>query len=80
MKQKLTSRKFWMAVLTNIISLTVVFKEVGGTAGTVVAIIGIIASSIFYMLTECKIDVARTKSAYEEISKLSKDLEKKGSE
>ena len=80
MKQKLTSRKFWMAILTNIISLTVIFKEVGGTIGTVVAIIGIIASSIFYMLAECKIDVARTKSAFEEISKLSQNSEKKEGE
>lgn len=80
MKQKLTSRKFWVALLTNIVSMTVVFSEIGGTVGTVAGIIGVIASSISYMIAECKIDVERTKMNYDELSKLIKNLKEKEGE
>lgn len=80
MKQKLTSRKFWITLLTNVISLTVIFKEVGGTVGAVAAIIGVIASSIFYMISEGMIDVTRIKATANEVANLSKDLDKKEGE
>ena len=74
MVEKLKSRRFWIAVLSNIISITVVFKEIGGRFGIVCGIIGTIAASISYMITECKVDVARTKTTFEELSKLIKEL------
>ena len=70
MKEKLTSRKFWVAVLSNIISITVIFTEFGGTVGTIAGIIGVVSSSISYMISECTVDVARTKSDYEQIKQL----------
>lgn len=73
MKEKLKSRKFWIAVLTDIVSITVVFTKLGGTAGTVAGIIGTLAASISYMITECRVDVARAVTTYEEIKM---DLEK----
>lgn len=73
MKEKLKSRKFWIAVLTDIVSITVVFTKLGGTAGTVAGIIGTLSASISYMITECRVDVARAVTTYEEIKM---DLEK----
>ena len=78
MKEKLKSRKFWLAILSNIVSITVVFTEVGGTTGTIAGIIGTIASSVFYMITECKVDVARAKTTYDEVLEQVKDLRKGG--
>lgn len=78
MKSKIKSRKFWMAVLSNIVSITVVFTELGGTAGIVAGIIGTIAASISYMITECRVDVARAKATYEEVDALIKSLKNKG--
>lgn len=78
MKSKIKSRKFWIAVLSNIVSITVVFTELGGTAGIVAGIIGTIAASISYMITECRVDVARAKATYEEVDALIKNLKNKG--
>lgn len=80
MKKKLTSRKFWVALLTNIISLTVIFKEVGGNVGVVAGIIGVIASSVSYMISEGMVDVTRMKTTADEVLKLSNDLDKKEGE
>ena len=80
MKEKLKSRKFWIALLANIISITVIFSNIGGTAGIVFGIIGTILSSISYMITECTVDVARTKADYEEVKKLVESLKKKEGE
>ncbi len=67
MKSKLTSRKFWLATLTNIVSITVVFKEIGGTTGIIFGIIGTIASSLVYMVSESKVDIERAKSTVTEV-------------
>lgn len=64
MKEKLKSRKFWIAVLSNIVSITVVFTEIGGNIGTIAGIIGTIAASISYMITECRVDIARAQVTY----------------
>ena len=77
MKEKLMSRKFWIAVLSNIISITVIFTEFGGTIGTIAGIIGVVASSISYMISECIVDVARTKADYEQIKQLINELKEK---
>ncbi len=80
MKEKLRSRKFWVAVLTDIVSITVVFTKLGGTAGIVAGIIGTLAASISYMVAECKVDVARAAATYEEVKELVKALKKKEGE
>lgn len=80
MKQKLKSRKFWVAVLTNIVAITVVFTKVGGTAGIVAGIIGTLAASISYMIAECKVDVARAAATYEDVKELVDKLKKKEGE
>ncbi len=76
MIEKLKSRKFWVALLTNIISITVVFKQYGGTVGIISGIIGTVASSVCYMIAECKVDVARANATYLEVSKLIQELKK----
>lgn len=76
MIEKLKSRKFWIALLTNIISITVVFKQYGGTVGIISGIIGTVASSVCYMIAECKVDVARANATYLEVSKLIQELKK----
>lgn len=80
MKEKLKSRKFWIAVLSDIVSITVVFTEIGGTIGTIAGIIGTIATSISYMITECRVDIARAQVIYEEVSELIRSLKKKEGE
>ena len=70
MKNKLTSRKFWIAVLSNIVSITVVFKQIGGNIGVIAGIIGTIAASISYMITECRVDTARAFSTYQEVRQM----------
>lgn len=77
MKEKLTSRKFWIAILTNIVSIAVAFSEFGGTAGTVAGMIGVVASSVAYMIAECKVDIARTSTNYDELLKLIEDLKRR---
>ncbi|MDO4963760.1 MAG: hypothetical protein Q4E75_06685 [bacterium] len=77
MIEKFKSRKFWVALLTNIVSITVVFTKMGGTAGIVAGIIGTIASSVCYMIAECKVDVARATATYEEVNSLVQKLKEK---
>lgn len=77
MKQKLKSRKFWIAVLSNIISITVIFRQIGGNIGIVAGIIGTVCASISYMITECKVDIARAQVTYEEVTSLISELKSK---
>ena len=78
MKEKLLSRKFWIALLTNIISIIAVFTDLGGTIGTIFGIIGTILSSISYMVVEGMVDVERAKVDYEEVKRLIQLLKKEG--
>ena len=80
MKEKFKSRKFWLAVLSNIVSVTVIFKQIGGNIGIIAGIIGTVASSISYMITECTVDVARAKATYGEVTTLIKKLKESGGE
>ena len=59
---KLKSRRFWITILSNVVAITVVFRQIGGTFGIVCGIIGTLAASISYMITECKVDVARAQT------------------
>ena len=74
MIEKLKSRRFWVAILSNIVAITVVFRQLGGTFGIICGIIGTLAASISYMITECKVDVARAQIAFDEIRKLIDEL------
>lgn len=73
MKSKIKSRKFWIAVLSNIVFITIILTEVCGTTRIVAWVIGTIAVSISYMIVGCRVDIARVKIAYEEV-----DANKKG--
>ena len=78
MKEKLMSRKFWMAILANAISIVALFTNLGGTVGTISGIIGIVLSSISYMLVEGVVDVERAKVDYKEVKNLIESLKKEG--
>lgn len=78
MKEKLKSRKFWMAILANAISIIAIFTEFGGTMGTIFGIIGVILSSILYILVEGNIDAQRFNEDYTELKKLIETLKKEG--
>lgn len=71
---KLKSRRFWITILSNVVAITVVFRQMGGTFGIVCGIIGTLAASISYMITECKVDVARAQSTFNELNKLIKEF------
>ena len=71
---KLKSRRFWITILSNVVAITVVFRQMGGTFGIVCGIIGTLAASISYMITECKVDVARAQSTFDELNKLIKEF------
>lgn len=78
MKEKLKSRKFWIAILSNVISLIAIFSDIGGTTGTILGIIGTVLSSVSYMLMEGMIDKERVKTDYIEIKSLIETLKKEG--
>ena len=71
---KLKSRRFWITILSNVVAITVVFRQMGGTFGIVCGIIGTLAASISYMITECKVDVARAQTTFDELNKLIKEF------
>ena len=71
---KLKSRRFWITILSNVVAITVVFSQMGGTFGIVCGIIGTLAASISYMITECKVDVARAGATFDELNKLIKEF------
>ena len=71
---KLKSRRFWITILSNVVAITVVFRQIGGTFGIVCGIIGTLAASISYMITECKVDVARAQTTFDELNKLIKEF------
>ena len=71
---KLKSRRFWITILSNIVAITVVFRQIGGTFGIICGIIGTLAASISYMITECRVDVARAQTTFDELNKLIKEF------
>ena len=60
-KQKLTSRKFWAAVITFITSILVAFGVPDLTIEQVVAVITAESAMIAYIIGEGLVDVARVK-------------------
>ena len=61
-KQKLTSRKFWAAIITFITTLLVAFGVPDMTIEQVVAVITAGSSMIAYIIGEGLVDAARIKS------------------
>lgn len=78
MKEKLMSRKFWIAVFSNIISIISIFTDIGGKSGTILGIIGTILSSVIYILMEGMVDSERIKADYNQIKSLIDSLKKGG--
>ena len=55
--KKYGSRKFIIAMLTNILFVAVLLSEYGGKVGLIGSIVAIIVNSAFYIVNERKIDV-----------------------
>ena len=65
-KQKLTSRKFWAAVITFITSILVAFGVPDLTIEQVIAVISAGSVMVAYIIGEGMVDVARTKDSNNE--------------
>ena len=61
-KQKLTSRKFWAAVITFVTTLLVAFGVSEVTVGQVVAVVTAGSTMISYIIGEGLVDAARIKN------------------
>lgn len=61
-KQKLTSRKFWMAICTLVTNLVLAFKGTEETAVQVTAIIMAGAAVVAYIIGEGMVDESRIKT------------------
>lgn len=57
--QKLSSRKFWAAVVALVISVVAFTNCDQGTTEKIVALVGAIGSMVMYMLSETMVDKAR---------------------
>ena len=77
-KEKLMSRKFWVTVFSNIISIIAIFSDIGGNVGTILGIVGTVLSSVTYMLMEGIIDKERLKTDHEDIKVMIESIKKKG--
>lgn len=64
-KQKLTSRKFWAAVITFVTSLLVAFGASELTVEQVIAVITAGSAMIAYIIGEGLVDAARTNNTLE---------------
>ncbi len=58
LKEKLTSRKFWMAIITIIVGILGVFGVADTTVETVSSLALILVPGIVYIFTEGRIDAA----------------------
>lgn len=64
--QKLSSRKFWVAITGLVVSVIAFTKCDPGTTEKVVALVGAIGSMVMYMLSETMVDKAREENKIEE--------------
>lgn len=64
--QKLSSRKFWAAVVALVISVVAFTNCDQGTTEKIVALVGAIGSMVMYMLSETMVDAAREESKIED--------------
>ena len=56
MKRKLKIKKFWIAILTDILAITMIFFGIGGSAGIIATIFASIITLIIIILTHKKTD------------------------
>ena len=64
--QKLSSRKFWAAVVALVISVVAFTNCDQGTTEKIVALVGAIGSMVMYMLSETVVDKAREENKIED--------------
>lgn len=64
--QKLSSRKFWVAVVALVVSVVAFTNCDQGTVEKVVALVGAVGSMVMYMLSETMVDKAREENKIEE--------------
>lgn len=57
--QKLSSRKFWVAMIALVVSVVAFTNCDQGTTEKIVALVGAIGSMVMYMLSETMVDAAR---------------------
>lgn len=62
-KRKLTSRKFWAAVIGFVTAILVAFGVKDPTAGQIIAVISAVATLIAYIVGEGMVDAARAETA-----------------
>lgn len=62
-KQKLTSRKFWAAVIGFVTAILVAVGVKDPTAGQIIAVISAVATLIAYIVGEGMVDAARVETA-----------------
>lgn len=64
--QKLSSRKFWTAVVALVVSVIAFTNCDPGTVEKVVALVGAVGSMVMYMLSETMVDAAREENKIED--------------
>ena len=62
-KQKLTSRKFWAAVIGFVTAILVAVGVKDPTSGQIIAVISAVATLIAYIVGEGMVDAARAETA-----------------
>lgn len=62
-KQKLSSRKFWAAIVAFLTAILTAFNVNQMTIEQVVTVIGAVSSLLIYIFAETAVDVARVKSS-----------------
>lgn len=63
--QKLSSRKFWVAMIALVVSVVAFTNCDQGTTEKIVALVGAIGSMVMYMLSETVVDKAREENKEE---------------
>ena len=63
--QKLSSRKFWVAMIALVVSVVAFTNCDQGTVEKIVALVGAIGSMVMYMLSETMVDKAREENKTE---------------
>ncbi len=76
-KINIKSKKFWLAMLANLVTLTMVITQLGGKIGIIASIVGTVAAAISYTI-EYKFDVDKIKNTYDEVAKDIEKLKKGG--
>jgi drug/metabolite transporter (DMT)-like permease len=73
-KQKLTSRKFWMAIAGFVSGLLMIFGYSDGAVETISGAVVALGSSVGYMIAEAKADSANVKAVFEQSGEIVSEL------